>query len=55
MHPSARGHKRLGAGIRTRQSQHPMARVNELWNHGRTDKTGGSGDKDTYILFSFSS
>ena len=53
MHLSARGHKRLGAGLRAREAQHLMARVNELWNDGGTDKAGSSGDKDTHILFSF--
>src|SRR5260370_42081278 len=49
----ARGRKRFGPGIRTREAQHLMARVNELWNNGRTDKAGSSGHKNTHILFSF--
>jgi hypothetical protein len=27
-----------------------MARVDKLWNNGRTDKTSGSGNKDTHIF-----
>ncbi len=53
MHLGARGRERLGAGIRAREAQHLMARVDELRNDGRTDKAGSSGDKDTHILFSF--
>ncbi len=53
MHLGARGRKRFGSGIRAREAQHLMARVNELWNNGRTDKAGSSGYKNTHILFSF--
>jgi hypothetical protein len=28
-----------------------MACIDELWNDGRTDKSGSSGYKDTHILF----
>ncbi len=53
MYLGARGRKRLGAGIRARQAQHLMARVNEFWNDGGTDKAGGAGNKNTHIHFSF--
>jgi hypothetical protein len=53
MHLGARGQERLGSDLRAREAQHLVARVNELWNDGRTDKAGSSGDEDTHILFSF--
>ncbi len=52
MHLGPRGRKRLGASLRAGEAQHLVARVNEFWNDGGTDKAGSSGDKDTHVLFS---
>ena len=30
-----------------------MARANEFWNDGGTDKTGSAGEEDTHILSLF--
>jgi hypothetical protein len=45
MHLGARSQKRLGAGIRARQAKNLMASVDKLWDDGRTDKAGSSGNK----------
>ena len=43
MHLGARGHKRVGAGIRSCETEHLMPRGDEFWNDGGTDEAGGSG------------
>src|ERR1700751_560919 len=53
LHLRAGGGKRFGAGIGPRQSEHLMARVDELLNNGGTDKSGGTGDENTHCDFSF--
>ena len=44
---SARGGESLGARVRARQSEHPMAGVDEFGNDGGTDEAGRAGEKYT--------
>jgi hypothetical protein len=46
----SRGNERAGARIRPRQSEDPMASVDEFRNNGRTDKAGRSGDEYAHAL-----
>jgi hypothetical protein len=55
MHPGSGGNERAGAGVRPRQSEHLMTRVDEFRNYGRSDKARSSCKKDTHVVFSFHS
>jgi hypothetical protein len=55
MHLGSRGNERLGTGVGPRQSEHLMARVNELRNDGRSDKSRSPCKKHTHAVFSFRS
>src|SRR5690242_12014015 len=55
MHLGSRGNERLGAGIRPRQSEHLMTRVDELRNDGRSNKARSPCKKYAHVVFSFRS
>ena len=51
----AGGGERLGARIRASETEHLMARADELLNNGGTDKACSTGDEDTHRNFSLTS
>src|ERR1700682_4707083 len=50
VHSGSSGNERLGTGVGPRQSEHPMSRVDEFRNDGRSDKTRSSCKKHTHAV-----
>ena len=48
MRLGARGGERLGRGVRPRQAEHLMARLEEFRNNGGADEASRSGDEDAH-------
>src|SRR4029077_2121654 len=54
MHLGAGRGERLCSRIGSGETDHLMARINQLGDEGGTDKTGGTSNEDTHDYFSFS-